>query len=71
MRRREDLSNRVVRDDVSFRMLTFPNLISTGHQAFCTRNAVQAIVEQTPAKITAFEQVQPPPGLITAEIVRE
>ena len=66
----EDLSNRVIQDDVFSRMLTFPNVIITGHQAFFTRQAMTAIAEETLANITAFEQGQPPPGLITAEMVR-
>jgi D-lactate dehydrogenase len=66
----EDLSNQVIQDDVFSRMLTFPNVIITGHQAFFTRTAMEAIAEQTLASITAFEQGQPPPGLITAEMVR-
>jgi len=66
----EDLSNRVIQDDVFARMLTFPNVIITGHQAFFTHGALQAIAEETLANVTAFEQGQPPPGLITAEMVR-
>ena len=66
----EDLSNRVIQDDVFSRMLTFPNVIITGHQAFFTQRAMEAIAEETLANITAFEQGQPPPGLITAEMVR-
>jgi D-lactate dehydrogenase len=31
-----DLSNEVVKDDVFQRLLTFPNVIVTGHQAFFT-----------------------------------
>ena len=66
----EDLSNRVIQDDVFSRMLTFPNVIITGHQAFFTRNALEAIARETLANITAFEQGEPPPGLVTAELVR-
>jgi D-lactate dehydrogenase len=66
----EDLSTQVIQDDVFSRMLTFPNVIITGHQAFFTHNAMQAIAEETLANIGAFEQGQSPPGLITAEIVR-
>jgi D-lactate dehydrogenase len=51
-------------------MLTFPNVIVTGHQAFFTDNALKAIADETIANITAFEQNQPPPGLIIAEKVR-
>ncbi|NUQ63367.1 MAG: 2-hydroxyacid dehydrogenase [Pirellulales bacterium] len=66
----EDLSTRVIQDDVFSRMLTFPNVIITGHQAFFTRNALEAIAQETLANITAHERVQRPPGLITSEVVR-
>ncbi len=67
----EDLSNRVIQDDVFSRMLTFPNVLITAHQAFFTRNALAAIAEQTLANVTAYEQKQSPPGLITAVRVVE
>jgi D-lactate dehydrogenase len=66
----EDLSNRVIQDDVFSRMLTFPNVIITGHQAFFTDNAVKAIAAETLENITAFEQNRTPPGLINVEKVR-
>lgn len=43
----EDLSNQVVDDDVFQRLLTFPNVIITGHQAFFTYEALCAIAETT------------------------
>jgi D-lactate dehydrogenase len=51
----EDLSNKIIQDDVFARLLLFPNVIVTGHQAFFTHNAVQAIAETTLSNITAFE----------------
>jgi D-lactate dehydrogenase len=66
----EDLSNRVLQDDVFSRMLTFPNVIITGHQAFFTARAMQAIAEETLANVTAFEAGQPPPGLLKAGMVK-
>lgn len=66
----EDLSNRVIQDDVFSRMLTFPNVIITGHQAFFTQHAMEAIAQETLANVTAFEQGQPPPGLIVSNLVR-
>lgn len=52
----EDLSNRVIQDDVFMRLLTFPNVVITAHQGFFTREALSAIAETTLANITAFEQ---------------
>jgi D-lactate dehydrogenase len=51
----EDLSARVIRDDVFSRLLTFPNVIITGHQAFFTREALSQIARVTMESLTAFE----------------
>ncbi|MBU6334963.1 MAG: 2-hydroxyacid dehydrogenase [Chloroflexi bacterium] len=60
----EDLSNRVLRDDVFARLLTFPNVIITGHQAFFTQTALTAIAETTMANLTAFAAGQVPANLV-------
>jgi D-lactate dehydrogenase len=49
-----DHSADVIRDDVFARLLTFPNVLITGHQAFFTREALTAIAETTIANIDAF-----------------
>lgn len=51
----EDLSNTVIQDDVFSRLLTFPNVLITGHQAFFTREAVRQIAETTVANLNAIE----------------
>lgn len=51
----EDRSSDVLQDDVFARLLTFPNVIVTAHQAFFTREALQAIAETTLDNVTAFE----------------
>jgi D-lactate dehydrogenase len=43
----QDLSDRVLQDDVLARLLTFPNVIVTGHQAFFTREALERIAQTT------------------------
>lgn len=43
----EDLSNTVIRDDVFSRLLTFPNVLITGHQGFFTADALKQIAETT------------------------
>ena len=55
----EDLSNEVIEDDVFQRLLTFPNVIITGHQAFFTENALDNIAQTTLTNITEFEQGKP------------
>ncbi|MBZ8134221.1 2-hydroxyacid dehydrogenase [Afifella sp. IM 167] len=51
----EDLSNQMLRDDVFARLLTFPNVLITGHQAFFTAEALSAIAETTIANLTGFQ----------------
>ena len=50
----EDLSDRVIRDDVFSRLLTFPNVLITGHQGFFTEEAITNIAETTIRNITGF-----------------
>jgi len=52
----EDRSDRVIQDDVFTRLLTFPNVIITGHQAFFTGEALTNIAETTLSNVTAFER---------------
>jgi D-lactate dehydrogenase len=48
----KDLSSTVIPDDVIQRLVSFPNVILTGHQAFFTREAVGTILETTLASIS-------------------
>ena len=52
----EDRSARFIDDDVFARLLTFPNVLVTGHQAFFTQEALTNIADTTIANITAFER---------------
>lgn len=52
----EDLSSQVLQDDVLARLLTFPNVVMTGHQAFFTSNAMRNITEMTLKNISDFAQ---------------
>jgi len=51
----QDLSSDVIQDDVFARLLTFPNVVVTAHQAFFTREALRAISETTLDNVSAFE----------------
>lgn len=62
----EDLSNKVLKDDVFARLLTFPNVVITGHQAFFTRQALERIAETTLANISTFEAGAPLENQVTA-----
>ncbi len=52
----EDYSNQLLQDDTFARLLTFPNVVITGHQAFFTREALNAISEITLSNIDYFER---------------
>jgi len=52
----EDLSDTVIQDDMFSRLLTFPNVLITGHQAFFTVEALEAIAHDTIANINAFAE---------------
>jgi len=62
----EDRSTRVIQDDVFARLLTFPNVLVTGHQGFFTREALRAIAETTLMNASAFEDGQPLGNAVTA-----
>jgi D-lactate dehydrogenase len=55
----QDLSSQVLQDDVLARLLTFPNVLVTSHQAFLTREALAAIAQVTLENVAAFERGEP------------
>ena len=52
----QDLSSTIICDDVIQRLVSFPNVIVTGHQAFFTVEAIGQIMRTTIESITAFER---------------
>ena len=55
----EDLSGEVLHDDELARLLTFPNVLITSHQAFLTREALSEIACTTVANISALTRQEP------------
>ena len=55
----EDRSDLPLQDDVLARLLTFPNVIVTAHQAFLTREALAAIARTTLDNISAWAAGRP------------
>jgi D-lactate dehydrogenase len=51
----KDLSEEIMQDEQISRLMTFPNVIVTGHQAFLTKEALEQISITTLGNITAFE----------------
>ncbi|MGY6588009.1 MAG: 2-hydroxyacid dehydrogenase [Wenzhouxiangella sp.] len=66
-----DLSDQVIQDDVFMRLLTFPNVLITGHQGFFTREALGNIARTTINNITAFATGQGELFRVTAEKLAE
>jgi len=52
----QDLSSTIITDDVIQRLVSFPNVIVTGHQAFFTVEAIGQIMRTTIDSIGAFER---------------
>jgi D-lactate dehydrogenase len=63
----ENLSEDVIQDDVFQRLLTFPNVLITGHQAFFTESALKQIAQSTLSNIADFEQGRSCPNVINSE----
>src|SRR5262245_53505303 len=55
----EDLSGDVLHDDDLARLLTFPNVLITSHQAFLTAEALTEIARTTVANISALARQRP------------
>lgn len=55
----EDLSGQMLLDDELARLLTFPNVIVTSHQAFLTREALADIARVTVANLSALATSSP------------
>jgi D-lactate dehydrogenase len=52
----EDHSDEIIQDDVFMRLLTFPNVMITAHQAFLTEEALSNIAQTTLENVRAWEQ---------------
>lgn len=61
----EDYSSRVIQDDELARLLTFPNVVITGHQAFLTDTALHNIAETTLGNISTVEAGEIPSTCVT------
>ena len=52
----KNLSEEIMQDEQIARLMTFPNVLVTGHQAFLTKEALEQISKTTLENITAFEK---------------
>ena len=58
----EDLSDEVIQDENLQLLQSFPNVVITAHQAFFTRNALEAIAQTTLSNIDDFAAGRPCPN---------
>jgi D-lactate dehydrogenase len=61
----ENLSETIIQDDVFQRLLTFPNVLITGHQAYFTSTALKNIADATVASLSQFARGEP----LTNEVI--
>jgi D-lactate dehydrogenase len=66
----ENLSETIIQDDDFQRLLTFPNVLITGHQAYFTDTALKNIAETTIANITAFQRGEPLANEVSVERIK-
>lgn len=59
-----DLSDEIITDDVFQRLMTFPNVLITGHQGFFTREAIDEIAVVVMSNLTALAQGKEPPDIL-------
>ncbi len=64
-----DLSGQVIQDDTFARLLTFPNVLITAHQAFFTREALQEIAQTTVGNLSDIEAGRGSANAVTADKV--
>ena len=62
----DDRSGSIIHDDVFSRLLTFPNVVITAHQAFFTQNALDAIASQTVRNLMHFDLGEPLEAVVRA-----
>jgi len=65
-----DLSGEILHDDVFARLLTFPNVLITGHQGFFTDSALENIARTTLANIADVERKGECANIVTAALAR-
>jgi len=60
----QNLSEGVLQDDILARLMTFPNVLITAHQAFLTKEALGNIADTTLANIAAFANGKKMEGVV-------
>jgi len=66
----KDLSETVIEDDMISRLLTFPNVLITAHQAFLTDKALEQIATITLSNVSGFEKGEKLLNEVGVDLVR-
>ena len=66
----EDLSDKIIQDDVFERLITFPNVLITGHQGYFTQDALRSIAQTSLENVTAVEQGRHCENEVTTAVLR-
>jgi D-lactate dehydrogenase len=66
----QDLSNEVIHDDTLARLMTFPNVLVTGHQGFFTSQAMASIAEVTLNNLADVEKHGASQNELRPDVVR-
>ena len=67
----EDRPSHVIADDVLARLLTFPSVLVTGHQAFFTQEALQAIADTSLSNLRDIERTERSENEVTNRPAKE
>lgn len=67
----EDISDKIIADDVFARLITFPNVLITGHQAFFTSEALENIAQTTLQNLTDIEQGKVCPNSVSPALIKK
>ena len=62
-----DLSEKIVPDKIFRRLITLPNVLITGHQAFFSKQAMESIADTTLSNVSNFGAGKLEPKVIVAE----
>lgn len=66
----EDVSDKILEDDVFARLLTFPNVLITGHQAFFTHEALQNIAQTTLENLAQLDATGACDNRVTTQVLQ-
>ncbi|PWQ98281.1 2-hydroxyacid dehydrogenase [Leucothrix arctica] len=66
----EDISDKVLEDDVFARLLTFPNVLVTGHQAFFTSDALESIAKTTLQNLSDIDRDNSCANSVSADLIK-